>query len=494
VTRRVTVDDFNSVPEPMPAESAGARLRSLAEVRPRRVRWLVPGKVPLRTLTLVAGVGGLGKSTWLLAVAAQGSRGELGDPWDTIVVSFEDPAAEVIRPRVEAAGGDLGRIHEVVLDGDGIDAVSLPRDIDVVQTLVRQVRARLLVLDPIVAAIETSFDTHKDQHVRAVLARLASLAEEEDLAVAMVGHLNKAPSTDAYLRVANSVAFWNASRSVVLVTEDPGEPDTLRLLAQRKANWSRLHSVERHRIETIILPETVDPETGEPIETSRIVFVEVADDVDSADVLGPSRETKTGRAEDLLALLLADGEWHDSATLRPVAEAAGVSARTLQRAAHDLDVEHDRRGFPASTYWRLPTVAPTLTPKLGATEDPAQPRRSETIPDPVAPTQRETARLTIDEWAQALPEHESAILRDLHDLLDARPVPDETDAANRAAPAGRVTSYARDGRTDAREADEVERLRAVFVGTIDEPDADEAETLRYLDSVVGDPEREEAAS
>jgi AAA domain len=70
----------------------------------------------------------------------------------------------------------------------------------------------------------------------------------------------------------------------------------------------------------------------------------------------------------------------------------------------------------------------------------------------------------------------------------------ETDARTRAAPAGRVTPYARDGRTDAREADEVERLRAVFVGTTDETDAAEAETLRYLESLIGDPEREEAAS
>ena len=39
------------------------QLRALADVEARQVRWLVPGLIPLRTLTLVAGVGGLGKST-----------------------------------------------------------------------------------------------------------------------------------------------------------------------------------------------------------------------------------------------------------------------------------------------------------------------------------------------------------------------------------------------------------------------------------------------
>jgi DNA repair protein RadA/Sms len=118
-----------------------------------------------------------------------------------------------------------------------------------VEDLVRSVEARLLIIDPIVAAIVTELDAHKDQHVRAVLALLAELAEEADCAVAIVGRLNKAPTTDAYLRVANSVAFWNASRSVVLVTED-GEGDS-RLVAQRKANYARLCPVERHRVEEV---------------------------------------------------------------------------------------------------------------------------------------------------------------------------------------------------------------------------------------------------
>jgi putative DNA primase/helicase len=106
--------DLPAVP---PAEQGGAslRLRALSEVQPRQVRWLVPGLIPLRTLTLVAGVGGLGKSTWLAAIAAQVSAGELGEPGDVILVSFEDPAAEVLRPRVEAAGGDLTRVHEIVV-------------------------------------------------------------------------------------------------------------------------------------------------------------------------------------------------------------------------------------------------------------------------------------------------------------------------------------------------------------------------------------------
>jgi hypothetical protein len=213
-------------------------------------------------------------------------------------------------------------------------------------------------LDPIVAAIDTALDSHKDQHVRAVLARLAAITEDESCAVAMVGHLNKTPSRDAYVRVANSVAFWNAARSVVLVTEDTDVSDDLRLVAQRKANWSRARPIERHRLEEIVLAGTADPDTGDPIATSRMVFVELASDVDGADLLAPRiGGEESGKERQALRFLLDElwqGDWRPSAELKKKAGDKGIAERTLKRAAQDIGVEHESGGFPRATSWRLP--------------------------------------------------------------------------------------------------------------------------------------------
>jgi hypothetical protein len=366
-------------------------LRPLADVQPRQVRWLVPGLIPHKTITLVAGVGGLGKSTWLAGVAARVSRGDFGDPGDVILISFEDTAAEVLRPRVEAAGGDLGRVHEVVVDRLDIDPVCLPKDLGDLETLVEQVQARLLVIDPIVAGLETSVDAHKDQHVRVVLAKLAELAEDANLAVALVGHLNKAPSREPYLRIGGSTAFYNASRSVVLVTEDQGDP-AMRLLSQSKASYSRRNSVERHRIEEIVLPGTVDADTGEPIVTSRMVFVEVADDVDEADLLAPRDGGGSSRELEAAKFLigeLAGGECVESASIKARAEAAGIAERTLKRAMQDLGVEVKRQGFPSVTYWRLaagdPSQANPIPEDLARLEEPHNHAESETFSGLVGP-------------------------------------------------------------------------------------------------------------
>jgi hypothetical protein len=349
-------------------------LQALADVQPRQVHWLVPGHVPLRVLTGVFGIGGTGKSTWLAGNAAEISSGRLGEPGDVVLISFEDTAAEVLRPRVEAAQGDLQRVHHLVDEGvAGIDPVRLPRDLAQLRELVMDVRARLVVVDPIVAAIEMNLDAHKDQDVRVLLGQLAGLAEEADCAIVLVGHLNKTPSTEAYIRVANSTAFWNACRSVVLITEDAEEPDSHRLVAQRKANYTRLSPVERHRIEQVVLPGTVDAVTGEPITTSRMTFVEFAEDVNGDDLLAPRKAGGAGKellAVQLLMQMLGDGQWHDSAGVKKLAAAQGVSDRTIKRAAQGLEVEHDRRGFPSSTWWRLRQSGRPLSRTDGLTVTP----------------------------------------------------------------------------------------------------------------------------
>ena len=249
----------------------------------------------------------------------------------------------------------------------------LPHDVGELEELVRETRRDSLIIDPIVAAIDTELDAHKDQHVRSVLARLADSPRAR-----VRGRDRRPPEQDAeHGRLHPGRQLGRVLERLPLGRprhRGRDEPD-LRLIAQRKANYARLRPVERHRIEEVVLPDTLDAVTGEPIVTSRMVFVEIADDVEGADVLGPRKTTKTETAETLLEALLADGDWHESNGLRTLLQAAGYNARLAQRAAKALRVEHDRRGFPASTWWRLPVattpVATNAFPQNVATVDAA---------------------------------------------------------------------------------------------------------------------------
>ena len=218
-----------------------------------------------------------------------------------------------------------------------------------------ETKAELVLIDPVSASIDLKLDAHKDQDVRVVLGQLAKIAERERLAVLLNAHLNKTPSSDPYLRINGSTAFYNAARSVLTVTRDPAEPDWQRLVAHHKSNYGPLAAVERWRVE----PKTITSADG-PIEVMTMQFVEIADDVSREDVLAPraARPEKTEEALAFLEWALEDGDWHDSAGLVKLAGAQRISERTLRRAALEgLQVAHERRGFPSSSHWRLPSHA-----------------------------------------------------------------------------------------------------------------------------------------
>ncbi len=244
---------------------------------------------------------------------------------DVLLISYEDAAEQVIRPRFEALGGDLERLHELYAEGLG-DGVFFPSDLPELERHVRETRAQVIVIDPVSAAIDLKLDAHRDQDVRVVLGQLARLAKDERLAVLLNAHLNKAPSADPYLRINGSTAFYNAARSVVTVTPDPEEPDRHRLVAHHKSNYGPLAEVERWRI----VPKEIAASGGEPIEVMTIEFVEVAEGVSREDVLTGTRgRDKLTEAEALVLSQLAHGR-RLSAEVKATGLRQGMSERTMQ--------------------------------------------------------------------------------------------------------------------------------------------------------------------
>jgi AAA domain len=371
--RELLVDVF--YPQPAATASANDRPKErhesllLSAIAAQRIKWLVPGLVPLRALTLLGGAGGLGKSTFAMRLAADLSRGRLledGEPGTTLIVSAEDTAAEILRPRAQAADADLERIrhYHVPLEQGGM--LVLPGDFAEFERVIADVAPQLVVIDPIVASLDLQVDSHRDQDVRSVLGQLARLADEHELAVLSVVHLNKTPSRDAYFRIGGSTAFYNACRSVLLVTPDPDNPEStdadasadpvFRIVSQHKANYSRRFPPRRYEIRPVVLADELD-DRGRPLESSAMIFVEDAGELVLADLLAEISangvQAKAARALELLADLLADGCWHDSAGLKTLIGAHGISEPTIKRAAQELGVESERCGFPASTWWRL---------------------------------------------------------------------------------------------------------------------------------------------
>jgi hypothetical protein len=219
--------------------------RSAASVEARRLAWLWTDRIPLGAVTILAGDGGLGKSLLTCELAAQLSRGGIagdliGKPAPTLILSAEDDAETTIKPRLMAAGADLGLVHVATDTGEPF---TLPNDQQALGETVQTLGVRLIVLDPLVAFLSTKVDAHKDQSVRLALAPLATLARQLNVAILAILHVNRRDTSDSSARFSGSPAFRNAARSALMFGADPADPDGRegpnRVLAQNKANLSR---------------------------------------------------------------------------------------------------------------------------------------------------------------------------------------------------------------------------------------------------------------
>jgi predicted ATP-dependent serine protease len=194
--------------------------------------------VPANGVTLLPGDPKLAKSTLALDLAAKLSRGEIGDPErapTSIVVTGEDSVAEVVEPRVAAAGGKLCHVH--VLDVTDPEAVfTLPEHVPDLEERIYEIGAQLAIVDPLNRFLAETVDGHKDQSIRRAMGPLHQVAERQKCAILVVAHLNKGMGSNPLYRVGGSIGLTGAARSVMLFAKDPDDPEgergRYRILAQ----------------------------------------------------------------------------------------------------------------------------------------------------------------------------------------------------------------------------------------------------------------------
>lgn len=324
--------------------------RPASAIVPAPVRWAWKDRVPLAASTLLAGREGVGKGAFATDLMARWSRGQLagdlrGEPVDVAIMSIEDDPERVLVPRLTAAGADLDRCHLLSASLSGLDSpLALPADVAGLKVRLREIGARVLVVDVPNAFMAGGFDSHKDHDVRqAVAGPLTLLATALDAAVVLIVHLNRAPSTVVLDRIAGSLGLSRASRSVLAVVENP-DAEAERLLVLAKSNLGRLEVPSlRFRIEGA---EVATP-TG-PASAGCVVHLGEAPAVTARNALQVSdTEDRTARDEarewltDLLGV-----EPLPAAQVKALAAKAGLSWSTVRRAKTDVGVESKRWGRP----------------------------------------------------------------------------------------------------------------------------------------------------
>jgi len=334
------------------------RFVRLGDLTQEPTTFLWQDRVPLGALTVLEGDAGSGKSTLLYDIAARLTTGRpmpaganASDKAGVIFLQAEDNPARTILPNLKACGGDPTRILVLNQAGGSIRPLLLPDDVPEIETAIKEIGAKLVVVDPLTDF--ANFNVNDDRAVRAGLRPLIAAAERNEIAVILVRHLRKTDHKSALHRGAGSIAIAALARSVLVVGDDlQSESANQHVLALTKSNLATAPSLV-YRIKS-------QPAGGRLVEW-------IGESHLTADaVLGGLQEQGRSalfEAAQVLYSTLADGPVRAREVILAARE-AGVSERTLRRAKNLLQVRSRKlgNGGDATWYWSLPDDERILRP------------------------------------------------------------------------------------------------------------------------------------
>lgn len=248
---------------------------------------------------------------------------------------------------------DCRRIHLlkaaklVEVDGKETSVAFDLSNVDLIRdALIRLPECKLVIVDPIGSYLGGRVDAHRDNEVRSVLAPLAALASERNVAVVLVCHTRKALASFADDTALGSRAFVGLARSVLHLTADENDRDR-KLLLPGKCNLSASPPGLAFRI--VGEPARIEWEP-EPLEGFH------ADDAmtpgDKIISRGPVPRTRDA-ATDWLADLLKGGPVTVD-EIKKQAKDAGLACRTIRRANEVLGIVPRKQTFAGGWEWALP--------------------------------------------------------------------------------------------------------------------------------------------
>lgn len=313
-------------------------IRCFKDIAKCPIEWLWPGRFPLGMLSLIAGYQGRGKSTFGIWMASRLSRGDgwpdgpgYSHPVDSLLITSEDPAEQVIKYRIEAAGGDDSHIFQMdaVLDKDEEFPFDFNKHLPQLEEELRKNQnIKFILIDPLASHMGGAIDANDMNRVRWSLSGLARCAKRSNVAIIGIAHFKKNEDVEEVLnKIAGSYQFSSLPRAVWMIMEDKndqGEPKRRHFLpgktnpCQPKPGFS--FCVQTVRID--------DQETGRiVIDTERPKFTT------ASELHAKNRDARPSKEKNIEKLILDYLEYGPcpSAEVDSVIVENGFSSRTAER-------------------------------------------------------------------------------------------------------------------------------------------------------------------
>ncbi|RUP35017.1 MAG: AAA family ATPase [Mycolicibacterium sp.] len=337
-----------------------ARVEWASSIRPKKQVWLWENRIPVATVSALAGRGGTGKTTYALHLIAQLSKGLLpgkyyGDPRPSLIWSGEDAWPTVINPRAIAAGADLNKVGRLIIestvDGDSHEtSPRLPLDTEAIHDTAAETGAALILIDPIASTMNG--DLNREADVRSAVDALARVADKTGAVVMFVRHFGKGGG-NASDKMSGSHAFRDAVRSVFLFAADGDRV----IVTQDKGNYAPPGDESfAFRLEDVSVPTDDGPTAVARVVELGTSDTSVSDVINrAADAEGEADAGERTAAEHWLEDYLTANGPTPSKTVKTDAAKEKISEATLKRAKKKLGVLDRSEGFPRTSTWLLPS-------------------------------------------------------------------------------------------------------------------------------------------
>jgi hypothetical protein len=354
-------------------EIYGVDIERACDVVPRQQEWLWENYIPLKTCTLFAGAGGIGKSQLLLYFAALVSVGndfricgqnfKIGKG-SVLVLTAEDSLSSSVVPRLRAVDADLTKIHFVkstthitaTIDQETGESrnptssnrfIALDRDIHIIETEIKRIGdVKLIIIDPITAYLGNIKD-NKLTEIRDFILRLNRLADDNDISIILNTHLRKKGSGQSAASAADEVmgsSAWTSTVRQAFIICPHHDDKSLVQFINFKINCGKAPQAFAYKIvpQTVVFDETNGGKTV--IDTSRIEWnaTKVTMSADEAVSEVSYERKKEGKGIDFIIDYLTENGQSIVQRVYDEAIAYGISKATFYRARTVLIDEQKR--------------------------------------------------------------------------------------------------------------------------------------------------------
>lgn len=310
-----------------------------SNVVPKQVDWLWYPYIPFGKLTILQGDPGEGKSTFVLNIVARLTQGlpmpdgyDLYEPGVAIYQCAEDGMADTIKPRLERAGAACEKVAYIV-DND----IELTLEDGRIEAAIKETKARLFIVDPLQAFIPSDADMLSATKMRAVLRKLARVAEDNHCAVILIGHMNKGSGSKSLYRGLGSIDIAAIARSILMIARDENRPN-LRYMYPIKSSLAP----EGEAIGFSFKEDGGLEWQGKFSITEPAVMQSV-----------PVKISKYERAKTRMIQILSKGDLPAKMVYSEMTR-LDVGSRTVEKAKKDLNIVTYRSG--SCWFWKLPQI------------------------------------------------------------------------------------------------------------------------------------------